>query len=404
MRKLIILPLLLGTLAAQRHSYVEEKNFYVLAAFEDTADARQALNADPVLAGLKTSKQGSLKGAIQSCKLDLECFAAAVKWSESETAAAGERLRALYRKSAAVRRLVDGNLKPSRIFQRYHGKPGDELLAQAWMDAAQGIDNIIEVYGTGRAPRYPQIDSVTYDVKSDSYRNVVRKVAETVEDQESKADAFFETPLRFALFLMDANGRDEAGRLEPLEKGENAAAIRRIATIAWSRFPYSVILVPGAGPDRPGVNLSPSGKMRLILAAKRFREAKAPIILVSGGYVHPVQTPYSEAVEMKKYLMAGLGIPADAILIDPQARHTTTNLRNAARQIYRYGIPFDKPALITTDTDQSRYIENAGFAERCMKELGYKPFQLRSRISPFDLEFVPVIDSLQADARDPLDP
>lgn len=407
-----VIVLLLAPLAAQQparapltlHNAVQDKNFYLLSALESTPGVRHLLSFDATLAKLSGSKRESLEKATQSCKLELDCYAAALKWTEPETIMASERLRDLYRTSEVMKRLVDGNLRPSGMFQRYHDKTGDELLSQAWSDAVRGLDNVIEVYGTGRAPRYPQIDSVTYDVKSDSYRQVVRKIAETVQDQESGADVFFDPALRFTLYLMDANGRDEAGRLEPLEKGENAAAIRHIASIAWNRFPYSVMVVPGAGPDRPGVNLSPSGKMRLILAAKRFREGKAPIILVSGGFVHPLQTPYSEAVEMKKYLIANLGIPAEAILVDPQARHTTTNLRNAARQIYRYGIPFDKVALITTDTDQSRYIEGTGFADRCIKELGYKPYQLRARISPFDQEFTPVIDSLQADAMDPLDP
>lgn len=404
MKRSFLLLILLGSVSAQPSNGVQDKNFFLLSAIERAPEVAALLRSDPALARLGASKRESLNRAVQSCKLDLDCFAAALEWSESDAAAAAGNLRDLYRSSGAVKRLVQVSLRPSRMFQRYQDASGDDLLSRAWLDAVRGIDNIIDVYGLGHAPRYPQIDAVAYDVKSDSYRNVVRKIVETVQDQESKSDLFFDPALRFALYLLEANGRDEAARLEPLEKGENAACIARIPSISWRRFPYSVIVVPGAGPDRPAVNLSPSGKMRLILAAKRFREGKAPIILVSGGYVHPVQTPFSEAVEMKKYLIGKLGVSAGAILIDPQARHTTTNLRNAARQIYRYGIPFDKVALITTDTDQSRYIEGSVFADRCMKELGYKPYQLGARISPFDLEWRPVIDSLQADSRDPLDP
>ncbi|HYA16921.1 MAG TPA: YdcF family protein, partial [Bryobacteraceae bacterium] len=129
-------------------------------------------------------------------------------------------------------------------------------------------------------------------------------------------------------------------------------------SVQWEKFPYSVIVVPGAGPDTLAWSFSPEGKARVTLAAKRFRDGKAPFILVSGGYVHPSQTPYCEALEMKKSLIADFGIPADAILIDPHARHTTTNIRNAVREIYRYGMPFGKKALITTDPAQSASIEN----------------------------------------------
>ncbi len=162
--------------------------------------------------------------------------------------------------------------------------------------------------------------------------------------------------------------------------------------------------MPGEGPEEHDMHLTPGGKLRLMIAVKRFREGKAPFLLVSGGYVHPKQTPYCEAYEMKKSLMQDFGIPENAIIIDPHARHTTTNLRNAVRLIYRYGLPFEKVALISTDTDQSGYIESKEFQERCQKIFGYQPCLLLRRSSPFDLEFRPKIESLYADPIDPLDP
>jgi len=109
-------------------------------------------------------------------------------------------------------------------------------------------------------------------------------------------------------------------------------------------------------------------------------------------------------VEMKNSLVRDFGVPANAIIIEPHARHTTTNLRNVARLIYRYGMPFDRPALVTTDSFQSTYIESDGFAKRCDQELGYQPARIGRRISMFDLEVTPRIESLQIDPRDPLDP
>ena len=144
--------------------------------------------------------------------------------------------------------------------------------------------------------------------------------------------------------------------------------------------------------------------MRLELAVARFRAGKAPFIIVSGGYVHPNQTPFNEAFEMKRSLIKDFGVPADAILIDPHARHTTTNLRNASRLVIRYGMPIDKPMLITSDASQSAYITGTVFRDRCLKELGYQPGVIGRRHSKFDVEFIPGLDSLHADARDPLDP
>ena len=35
-----------------------------------------------------------------------------------------------------------------------------------------------------------------------------------------------------------------------------------------------------------------------------IREGKAPLIVVSGGYVHPVQKQFNEALEMKNDLIS----------------------------------------------------------------------------------------------------
>jgi hypothetical protein len=140
------------------------------------------------------------------------------------------------------------------------------------------------------------------------------------------------------------------------------------------------------------------------LASRRYREGKAPLIIVSGGFVHPAQTPYAEALEMKKALIGEFGVGPESIIVDPHARHTTTNMRNAARLLYRYGAPFEKTVLVTTDPNQSTYIEGDVFAKRSMDELGYMPYKIVKRLSAFDLEWLPQINSLQADARDPLDP
>lgn len=278
------------------------------------------------------------------------------------------------------------------------------MLSRAWNDAANGVNYVIDVYGMGKAPRYPAIDSISHDPASGSYGRLLHVIAVVLADDMESLDLCFSPSLQFALHLMEANWRDEAGRFEPMHLGENAAAFRRIPGIDWPGYPYTVIVVPGAGNDRPGVPLSPGSRLRNELAARRYHAGQAPLIIVSGGFVHPNQTPYAEAIEMKRSLMKDFGIPEEAILIDPHARHTTTNIRNAARLMYRYGVPTDRPGLITTDIYQSRAIASPAFAERCSRELGYQPHELLRRISPSDLEFLPMIESLHADAIEPLDP
>ena len=92
------------------------------------------------------------------------------------------------------------------------------------------------------------------------------------------------------------------------------------------------------------------------------------------------------------------------MLIDPHARHTTTNLRNANRLVYRYGLPFDKPVLIACNDRAVAGIAGPAFARRCTRELGYAPMQIGDRPSPTEVAYWPRIDSLEEDPLAPLDP
>jgi hypothetical protein len=382
---------------------IQDKNFYLLSLFERTEPVRLALQADEGLRRTRDLKLDALKNAIQ-CQPELTCYTEALMWKKEEIAAVEQSLRMLYRNSPPLRNMVSGPMRASGMFQLRGNLTDEELLAWAWTDAAQGVNRAIAVYGEGAAPRYPEIDSVAYDVKSESFKRLVHVILSGMLDEADTYSLFFHPSLRFGLRLMEASKRDETGRLEPLELGENRDALKRVKSIRWSEYPYSAIVVPGSGTDRLTWDLSPWGKERMRLAARRYREKKAPFLIVSGGFVHPNQTPYAEAMEMKKVLISEFGIPADAVIVEPHARHTTTNIRNAARLIWRYGLPFDKLALITTDIYQSRTIESEEFRQRCQRELGYQPYELRSRKSEFDLEFLPRLDSLHADSTDLLDP
>jgi hypothetical protein len=385
-------------------SAVQDKNFYLLSLLANDAPAAKALAGSTVLKKLLDTKRAALPRIFQQSESGDARSIAELTFTEEEVGTVGTELTRLYETSAEIRRLVDGPLRASGLYLKYSAESGDKLVALAWRDCALGLNNIVAVYGLGKDGRSPAIDGISYDVKSEFYNNLLHNLIGVQVDDPTPPTLFFQPTLQLALGLLDANRRDEAGRFEPMERGENRAAFRRVGSVDWNRYPYSVILVPGEGPDEHDVRLSPVGKLRLTFAARRFRQGKAPFLLVSGGYVHPKQTPYCEAYEMKRSLMQDFGVPENAIIIDPHARHTTTNLRNAARLIYRYGIPFDKPGLVSSDTGQCDYIESKDLHDRCQSIFGYQPCQILKRLSPFDLEFRPNIDSLYADPIDPLDP
>src|SRR5580698_5135000 len=182
-------------------SPVQDKNFYLLSMLERTPDVKDAVTHAGTLATIAKAKRESLEHAAQSCDFDLSCYANAMKWTDGDITSAKDALRELYRKSHSVRQMADGPLRESGMFVRYQKLAGEELLAASWEDAARGINNAIEVYGAGRAPRYPEIDSVSFDVKSDSYRRLVQTIAAVLNDDRASLELFFDPSLRFALAL-----------------------------------------------------------------------------------------------------------------------------------------------------------------------------------------------------------
>jgi len=189
-----------------------------------------------------------------------------------------------------------------------------------------------------------------------------------------------------------------------LTRGDEVKAQDLVHDFNWASFEYSGILVPGIGLDENEIGISPLGAFRVRTAAKRWREGLAPFILVSGEHVHPNRTPYAEAIEMKRLLMARYQVPANAIVVDPYARHTTTNLRNAVRLLFRIGAPMDKQILLMKLDGLPEYIFTKDFSQRCTQELGYQPMIDIRDVSTFEISGLPNIVSLHADPQDPLDP
>lgn len=385
------------------HAPVQDKNFYLFSLLQSDSATRNVLAADKLLGQISAERQQFLALESQTCKGNPSCTLKALAWTDEEIHAVSFALARIYRDDASLRKLVDVDLRPSGAYVLYQKQSGEDLLVNAWEICARGLNNIISVYGQGAPPRYPQIDSISIDVNSADVQQNIASLVNQISSS-SASELFFEPSLKTALQLLTMNHRDEAGRLEPMEEDANRAAVRSIPSIHWDKYAYSVIVVPGAGPADANVALSDAGRRRTALAAEQYHAGKAPFILVSGGYVHPSQTRFAEAIEMKKALLHDYQVPEEAILVDPHARHTTTNMRNAVREIYRYGMPMNKPALVVSDPAQTGYIASQPFADRCLKEMGYLPYQIVNRSSDSSLVFLPLVESLQQDPMDPLDP
>ncbi|MBS1607134.1 MAG: YdcF family protein [Bacteroidetes bacterium] len=391
--------------------FVQSKNYYLLTLFHELPDVKQLLAADPIIAAIGSGKLDSLKAALQNCQRDGACYVNVMRWSPAEIAQVADRLKALYRPDNALGRLVRKHLIPSGTYVLFQHLSEPEMLARAWTQDAEGINFAIGVYAEGKKPNYRNIASLSLNVhdSKDSrkyrlgYIGLLYNTASLLVTENEPGSDFFRIPLQSALHFLEMNERDQAADYEPMQQTENKAALDRMATIKWNNYPYTVIEIPGAGPDEPGVALSAEGMIRCRLAAIQYQKGLAPFIVTSGGRVHPYKTKYCEAIEMKKFLVEKLHVPANAILIDPHARHTTTNMRNTVRLIYRYGMPFDKAAITCTSRGQSASIEKNQI-ERCMRELNEAPFANGKRLSETEMEFYPKVEALQINPREPMDP
>lgn len=264
------------------------------------------------------------------------------------------------------------------------------------------MNYIIRTYLGAVPPRYPKIDAISFGTSDQVFADSVRLSVMAFLALPAAKASFFSLPMLTALKLLALNGRNEAARYHPVIAGTNLPAFERASKIEWDKFAFSAILVPGLGPQSATVALDAGGARRCDMAVEQFKAGVAPFIIVSGGHVHPVKTKYSEAVEMQRYLVNKHKIPQDAVIIEPYARHTTTNLRNASRLMYSFNLPETKPILIVTDVFQATYIPM--MTGRFMEELGYLPYKNLVRNNKGQTSFLPDSAALQINPYDPLDP
>ncbi|NBC24622.1 MAG: hypothetical protein GVX78_03295 [Bacteroidetes bacterium] len=386
--------------------YVRDKNFFALSKMLDMPKVKQIINKQEDLKAESSNLTIKLQNAIAACNGQASCLVNELIWTESEIVNIGNYLADLAENSSEFQQMINEHLRPSGLFENYKFANNPSFVKQIWADAAKGINFIMEVYVLGATPVDEDSDGPLYAIGNADYQQLIFAEAENILDELNDKSLFFEANLNLAMALLRLNNRDEAGRFEPLESGENKAALDKLATVNFDDYEYSVIVNLGDSPNSPGdaTNISEGAKYRVQIAAERYHEGKAPFILFTGANVFPKHSIYHEAIEMKKWAMQHHDIPEAAILVDPHARNTTTNLRNASRQLVRYGFPLDKKGLITTSNSQSEYVTGNGFANRCEEDFGFFPVKLGARISDLDVEFFPKIIALHVNSIDPLDP
>lgn len=389
-------------------SKVKDRNFYWTTIIENDNGAKSALKDNDELKTFLLNAKQRISNLVGNSGLTAIQYANAVKFTDEEKTSISLAVKEVLNTNVNAFESVNKNhIEPSGAFNHYEAITDvsrvHQLIVEQMMD---GINRIIDTYAAGLDPVYPELDGVSYNVNSAQYLSWMQELVVQIDNASDTYSLFYQPFLEFALGVMELNDRDEAGRFIPLHITENAAAFQNLANINWDDYPYSMIVVLGDAPNSPGdlPNISIGGMKRSDHGVKLFNQGLAPIIAFTGANVAPFQSEYHEAIEMKKYVMETHDIPENRILVDPHARHTTTNMRNIGRLIYRYGIPVDKKAIVSTVQSQSEYVTSNGFLTRSTNQMGHIPMDLHERLSDFDIEFTPRIKVLHLNSFDFLDP
>lgn len=382
---------------------LETLNFPLLGLLRTAPGWATDLRSDTALVALAAQRAERVRLA-SACTAKPACLADAWLWTADDIAVVDATLRRIAAQPGRARDLAATHMRPSARFARHASLADPALIAAAWADTAAGMNNVISVYAKGLPPRYPVIDSTIFDTKDARFAAVLDAHGQVTTAGVRSDAQVFDAPARYAIGLLRMNERTDAAAYRALLAETNAAAAALAATTRWSDYRYPALLVFGHGPEDAQSRTGVMGHIRMARAADLFAAGLAPFIVVSGGNVHPNRTPFNEAVEMKRILIEQHNIPADRILIEPHARHTTTNLRNCARLLFAAGLPTDRPSLIVTDPMTAMYIGSEMLMTRTVQETGVKPGRVSAADTAFAFEFLPDRMAFHVEPMDPLDP
>lgn len=113
-----------------------------------------------------------------------------------------------------------------------------------------------------------------------------------------------------------------------------------VRSLEWQNLPMAetpqadAIIVLGGGvkaalPPRPWVELGEAGD-RIIYASRLYRQGKAPLLILSGGRVQWKGGGSPESADMAEIAQTS-GVPASAILQDPDSNNTYQNAVNVRK-------------------------------------------------------------------------
>ncbi len=377
--------------------------FFLLHALAHTNPVKKVLINDSALTHWQQQERKAFQKAITDCP-DMDCIVQSLEITDAENEEIITQLgNAYHNNKETFKKFIDNKIRPSHAFILSNAASDSALLIAAWQQQKKGINYILHGYLQNKGLRYASIDSAKYNVHDPAYLDTVKKTVQAIVEGRKGQALFFQPLLDISIKVLQLNDRNEAARFIPLT-AVNKNAYSGISQIKWDDYPFSAILVFGSGPSKPGIAISKTGKARCRMGAALYNQNKAPFLVVSGGNVHPFQTKYNEAFEMKKFLMDSLHVPAQVIIMEPHARHTTGNVRNTNRIILKQKIPADKPILGVSSKGHIDYIADERFISACKRDFDLVPFTRMKRLSDTTVSYYPDSSSLQVNTTAPLNP
>jgi len=160
---------------------------------------------------------------------------------------------------------------------------------------------------------------------------------------------------RFILYISSALALSSCILFQPSAKKLNARALK-------ANKQYDAVIVPGVPFLEPSWDRTM--QMRVLWAIHLYKQGHTKKLIMSGSSVY---SPYVEAQIMKLYAIE-FGVPADDIIIEDRAQHSTENVWYGYKLAKKLG--HEKIALCT-DPFQTRMTYR--FGKRRLKDLKYLP-------------------------------
>lgn len=146
--------------------------------------------------------------------------------------------------------------------------------------------------------------------------------------------------------------------------GNRWVAYSLTRSLEWQHLPPAkiptaeVIVVLGGGtespqPPRPIVEVNSAGD-RILYAAHLYKEGKAPHLLLTGGYINWLNETETTPAGQMAAILELMGIPAEAIWLEPESLNTYENAVNCAAILDEKDI--ERIILVTTATHMPRSV------------------------------------------------